>query len=97
MGLKVGEQASFHFNNNKWSRYNPFLLCESFYADSNGICRDTFLSVSKGTQCNSDEDCYTSQNENYFCKCTMNDIGDKVCDAGPSDEEWEQAKLDVKR
>ena len=95
MGLKVGQRASFEAENGRWSRYNPQILCESFFVDPMGYCRDSFVSINKGKECVSDDDCYTSQNENFYCKCTLGAEGGKVCDTGPADEEWIETKNKV--
>lgn len=92
LGLKIGEQANHSWGNGIWSREAGFRFCESFYADADGICRQPFLSISIGSECASNNDCFTSQNENHYCKCTLSIDGKQVCDAGPGDDVWLDAK-----
>ena len=92
LGLKVGEFASHSWANGVWSREHPHRYCESYFADNQGICRQPFLSIAIGSDCASDNDCFTSQNENFNCKCTLGGDGKKVCDAGPGDQVWVEAK-----
>lgn len=92
LGLKVNEQVSHSWGNDVWTRENAFRLCESYFADKKGFCRPSFLSTAKGLDCTSDNDCFTSLGDTHNCKCTLSKEGKSMCDAGPADHVWVEAK-----
>lgn len=82
------------------------LLCQSGYADSNGICGQGLKSIQKGRKeflfmiagkvCRTDSDCPTNDMNNLAkCKCGFNSNGTKYCDIMPGDTEWVQTRAAV--
>ena len=99
IGLRNGLPASFSFDkvNCNTSAHTgdveePHLRCSSYYADSEGICRESFLSPSKGKECQTNQDCMNSQQQPHTCKCALDGSKKKYCDIGPDDSEWVQAR-----
>lgn len=70
----------------------PHLRCASYYADSDGVCQESFLSPNKGKECQTNQDCMSSQQKPHTCKCAIDGSQKRYCDIGPDDAEWVYAR-----
>lgn len=92
-GIPKGKKAIFTFDGDNWNRdeSDAYLLCETYFANSNGDCDLGYTVESKGKACSADEDCPNSFGQPGKCKCKMDasNLPEKVCDVGTEDYEWQ--------
>jgi hypothetical protein len=93
LGMQVGEKVTFKSpSGDNWSDYNSHWKCESYYVNDTGHCDLGFQVAKKAGDCLSSKDCATSLNTTHHCACSMGPSGGKICDAGPMDLEWVEAR-----